>query len=368
MKKQYILSIAILSLMTTIGFSQITITKADLLSGSDTIRMSQAITTGIPDPTLTGANYVWDYTSLVPTVQFVDTFVSVGSTPFLYQFYFNNSALYPKYKASFAQKAPDFNLLTAVQLTQTYNYYQNINSGYSIVGFGSMVNGLPASIKYDTIDVVYRYPMNYNNVDSSISKYVVSLPGLGYYGQHQKRVNNIEGWGTLKTPYGTFSVLKVKSTLHITDSIYYNAYSFGVNFPRPVQYEYKWLTSGKKQPMLEIDAIGAAVTTVAYRDSIRAGVIQVGINEVENTNDLSVFPNPATENANLMYTVNQSGNVKLDLLDVYGKLVATFIDEKQTAGTYTRAINISEKNLAKGIYFARLTINGETGVKKIVVE
>jgi hypothetical protein len=331
MKNKYFYSTVVLVGIAFASFSQITITKTDMLSAADTIRMSQASTIGIPDPTLTGANYTWNYDSLKPTLQFVDTFVAVSATPFLYQLYFNNG-LSPKYKASFAQKAPNINAFSAITLTNTYNYFQNNASGYSIVGFGSTINGAPLSVKYDSVDVIYKYPVDYGNKDSVISKYVVQIPTIGYFGQRKKRVNEIEGWGTVQTPYGTFNALKVKSTLYVTDTIYYTALSFGLNLPLPKTYEYKWLAVGEKVPVLEIDA-GAtgAVTKVVYRDSMRAGVMHVGINETNNNNKFSIYPNPASDNMSLSYTVFKAGAVRLDLLDVYGRIVRTVIDERVQA-------------------------------------
>ena len=347
------------------GFSQITVTKSDFITKGDTIRMTQAAIAGVTDPKLTGANYTWDYTNLVPTIQYLDTFVDVANTPFIYQLYFNNGFIFPKNKATIAHKAADLNLLGQVTMTNTFNYYQNITSGYSMVGFGTTINGLPAPTKYDTIDVIYKYPIKYTNKDSSISSFVDSLPGVGYYGQHKKRVNHIEGWGTLQTPFGSFPVLKVKSTLYITDTIYYANFGFGVKFPRPVSYEYKWLGNGKRVPLLEIDAIGNNITNVFYQDSLRANVAHVGIKELMNSHNFKVYPNPASENAMISYSNSEAGSVRVDLLDVSGKLVRNLLDEKQASGEHTTSLNFKNLSIAKGVYFVRLMVSGGTTVQEM---
>ncbi|MCC6691047.1 MAG: T9SS type A sorting domain-containing protein [Bacteroidia bacterium] len=360
---------ALALLFTAYGFSQITVTGIDLLSKADTIRMTQASTVGIPDPKLTGTNYTWNYDSLKPVLQYVDTFVAVTSTPLLYQFYFNNGIMYPKYKASFAQKTSDLNVLSQIQLTNTYNYFQNNSNGYSIVGFGSTVNGAPVSVKYDSIDVIYKFPMNYGNSDSSVSNYLVNIPTLGAFGQHQKRVNKVEGWGSLTTPYGTFNTLKVKSTLNVTDTIYYSGLSFGTKIPLPVSYQYKWIANNEKVPVLEIDVNNIGVVTrVTYRDSMRAGVMHVGVNEIAADNNLRIFPNPATNAVFINYTAVQPGIVKLELLDVYGRVVETLINQKQQSGQYAQTVDIGKYNLAAGIYFARLVINQSVSVVKLKID
>lgn len=367
MGKRYFKVTILLLLIAFAGVSQITITTSDLLSKDDTIRMSNAAVAGIPDPALTGTNYTWDYSLLNPTIQYVDTFVKVTSTPFAYQLYFNNP-LSPKYKANFAQKTSDIKAFTVIQLTNIYNYFKNSVTEYSIVGFGATINGVPTSVKYDSIDVVYKFPMNYGNKDSTISKYMLSIPTIGSFGQRKKRVNHIEGWGTVKTPFGTFQALKIKSTLYITDTIYYTTLKFGTTFNLPTQYEYKWLAAGKRVPVLEIDATGSTVTRVAYRDSIRAGVPKVGIDELEQNADYLVYPNPANESISMNYTLDESCSVKLALLDICGRVIHTFTDDKASAGVYSHLLNVRELNLAKGIYFSRLMINGNSLVKKLIVQ
>lgn len=367
MGKRYFNVTIMLFLIALTGVSQITITSADLLSKDDTIRMSNANVSGIPDPALTGTNYTWDYSLLNPTIQYVDTFVKVTSTPFAYQLYFNNP-LSPKYKANFAQKSPDFNAFSQITLENSYNFFKNSSAEYSIVGFGSTINGVPMSVKYDSVDVVYKFPMNYGNKDSTISKYVVSIPGIGYFGQRKKRVNEVEGWGTVKTPYGTFPALKVKSTLYITDTIYYSTLSFGLSFPLPKQYEYKWLAAGKRVPVLEIDATGSANTRVAYRDSIRPGVPKVGINELTENSNFLVYPNPANESVTVSFILDEACSVRLDLVDVYGRSIQILINDKKQAGPHSYLFNVKEADIAKGIYFTRLTVNGVSLVNKLIVQ
>lgn len=356
------------ALITTTSFSQLTITKADLLSGADTLRMSQASPLNLPDPKLTGGGYTWNYDSLKPILQFVDTFVAVSSTPFLYQLYFNNP-LSPKYKASFAQKAPDINVLSQVQFSNTYNYFKNTTAEFSVVGFGSTINGTPLSIKYDSTDVIYKFPLNFGSEDSSISKYVISIPTLGYYGQRMKRVNKVEGWGTLRTPYGVFSVLKVKSTLYRTDTLFYSSLNIGATIPLPVQYEYKWLTTGKKLPVLQINVSNlGTITRVIYQDSMRAGVIHIGINQLASERKFEIFPNPTNDNISVRYTVNQLSAVKLDLVDVHGRLIGTLINQQQSTGTYSSVFNLNKLNIAKGIYFVKLNIADNLLIEKLIVQ
>ena len=83
--------------------------------------------------------------------------------------------------------------------------------------------------------MIYKYPVNYGNVDSSASGYSVELPNFLYYGVERNRVNEVDGWGTLITPSGTYNVLRLKSTIEEHDSIYLDTLGFGYGFDVPTQ-------------------------------------------------------------------------------------------------------------------------------------
>jgi gliding motility-associated-like protein len=115
--------------------------------------------------------------------------------------------------------------------------------------------------------------MNYGNVDSSNSGFAFPLPNIGFYAKKQFRKNTVDGWGTLKTPFGTFQTLRVKSEIDIVDSIHIDTLGFGFNIPRQKIYEFKWLANGKDIPILQIDATqgfggGLTIDRVNWQDSI----------------------------------------------------------------------------------------------------
>ena len=355
------------ALIAIASSAQITITKADMPVANDTFRISTATIIGIPDPTITGANYTWDYSTLMPTIQNKDTFFTVSATPFAYQFYFNNSFLYPNYKANVAHKGDNVNFFGQVTLTSVFNYYKSLTTQYTHLGFGANINGIPTSVKYDSVDVLYHFPLNYLNTDSGVFKYLVNIPTIGSYGQRTKRVNNVEGWGTVITPFGTFQCLKVRSTLYVTDTIYYTNFSQGFKFSH-TDYEYKWLVNGKKIPVLQINKAGSAITSVTYLDSLRSGVPQVGI--IENSvNEISfiAYPNPVSDQLNINYSLEKPASVKIELLNVVGQSISTFVDQKQTEGNYSYRFDTNAIN-GKGFYFLKTTVDGKCKLQKVVLQ
>jgi gliding motility-associated-like protein len=250
--------------------AQITITNADMPNLNDNILISVNTSLANFHPDSTGANFMWDYSKLIPDSQRHVQFVSAASTPYALPFslptYSNfgvrNYTPYP-FPWSIIGSAP----------TNVYDFYKKSNTAYTCTGEPLTEGTTAIPLPYAIADRVYAFPMNYLGKDSSNS--VFSLPnitGLGAYVKKQKRVNEVDGWGILKTPYGTFNALRVKTTLTITDSVYIDTVHFGFTVPRAIGYEYKWFSQGSKIPMLEIDAnaAGTGITIVRanWRDSL----------------------------------------------------------------------------------------------------
>ena len=345
-------------------FAQITVTTTDLPSSSSKIRLSTALTAGSIDYTLTGANYNWDFSTLVSVSQTIDTFVTVASTSLYY---------YPSFilSANQAEKQPNMNLLIFT-LSNTYNFYKNSSASYSEIGYGTQFSVIPVPIplKYDNPDVMYKFPLNYNNVDSCASNGNVSLPTLGYYGEKKTRHNLVDGWGSITTPYGTFNALRVKSVITVMDSLHLDTImTFPINITRNIT-EYKWIAKNLGYPLLTITETSTgglpATKTYVYMDSLRqfAGIQSNNINKAIN---LKISPNPAKDQINIEYNINASADVDISVFDLTGKKVKTLLKNKQDKGEYELPVSLQAEGFNKGIYFIKLTVNNNCTVKKLVV-
>ena len=86
----------------------------------------------------------------------------------------------------------------------------------------------------------------------------------------------------------------------------------------------------------------------------------------ELTSSLNAYPNPASNNATISYTLNKSGNVRIVVTDIMGREVMNMNQGSQVAGgTYT--VNMNTANLSNGTYFYTLSVNGERQTKKLVI-
>ena len=104
-----------------------------------------------------------------------------------------------------------------------------------------------------------------------------------------------------------------------------------------------------------------------YIDDINLDV-NVGLNETNfSPIDFSIFPNPATNQATISYTLPISQNIKLTLTDVLGKQISVIESGNKSAGSYS--IQLNENQLPqKGIYFVCLNNGVSTFTQKIVVQ
>ena len=334
--------------------AQVVLGPADMPSAGDTLRYATTAANAI-DLALTGADVLWDYSALTPTVLGADTAVAVTSTPFLYQFFFNNTILYPQWAANYGVKGQSFGF-QGVSLEDVYDYFKKDNSGFRNVGFGANVNGLPASVRRIPVDWVHRFPLEFGDQDTSFSAFNVSIPTLGYFGQTQTRINTVDGWGTLVLPGGTYEVLRVRSVLQRRDTLFVEQFGFGFGFNEPQTVEYKWLAPGMGAPVLLVTTIAGVPTTARFHHApgitTTADVLQA--DEVPQ-----LFPNPTNEAAFLRLPAGWDGIVRV--CDALGREV---IDPLVVRGGSVQRVALD--GLPEGPYLLRFSGAGEWHTRIVV--
>ncbi len=91
----------------------------------------------------------------------------------------------------------------------------------------------------------------------------------------------------------------------------------------------------------------------------------VGIQQEEAFDAFTLFPNPAKEKISIAFESPSTENLSVEIISPEGKIV--YRDSHQHfAGRYQNDINVS--NLAKGIYFLRLSSAESSATKKIIIE
>jgi len=82
------------------------------------------------------------------------------------------------------------------------------------------------------------------------------------------------------------------------------------------------------------------------------------------------FPNPAGDITSIRFTMPKDGTARLTIEDVAGRRIATLVDQVISAGqhevTWNRRMANGQK-AAAGVYFYRLTVNGQTSAPRRLV-
>jgi hypothetical protein len=77
------------------------------------------------------------------------------------------------------------------------------------------------------------------------------------------------------------------------------------------------------------------------------------------------YPNPFNPTTEIAFSLNNESKVNLSVFNAKGETVANLINAKMNKGAHTANFNAS--NLNSGVYFYKLTVDGQSMVKKMVL-
>ncbi|NQW29096.1 MAG: T9SS type A sorting domain-containing protein [Ignavibacteria bacterium] len=132
---------------------------------------------------------------------------------------------------------------------------------------------------------------------------------------------------------------------------------------------------GNSQYKAAIEALPDMILDASI-DFWTPNIVQVGmfnainpssVNEVThyNFNLNSVFPNPASAEAEITFTMDQPGNVVVELFNAMGSKVATVINRPMDAGMHGTVLDAT--NLSAGSYHVSLSVGGNRVTRSLVV-
>jgi hypothetical protein len=331
MKAYYILLLTLFLLLTSKNNAQITITDADMPSAGDIFIYDLSTDLLVEDFSLTGTNYSWDYSTSLSTGVDSLSIVSVGSTPFAYQFFFNNQFTQPDHYSDYAQKGQELDAFGQVSITDRFDYYGINSNSLEIKGFGANVNGIPASVKYDTIDQLYPFPMTHGMAThNSVGYYLASVPNIGTYGQWIRREVTVDGYGSLTTPNATYpNTIRVKTVLLQTDTVYVDQFMLGQTIDRPEETIYEWFTNTEKTPVMRVVVRNGQATEAKYLLEVTSGIEE---------EELSFSIRESSDG--LFELVNYNQPEAVIVFDINGKQVGSFSSDQ-----------IDLRNAPVGMYF-----------------
>jgi PKD repeat protein len=105
-----------------------------------------------------------------------------------------------------------------------------------------------------------------------------------------------------------------------------------------------------------------------YLDDINiSGTVTTGIEDVANSIDFNIFPNPIEENTVISFNLLEKQKIDIKVLDVLGREVSTVFNGPLNEGEHTYKIS-DNGTLSSGIYFVKVSLNDKSSFsKKLIV-
>jgi hypothetical protein len=357
---------ALITSMTLFLFSQISIEKTDFLLVNDTARISVTTDENI-DFSTTGVNSFWDYSNLIAESQQLlsPTPISMGSFAVQFQFGSMAPATYASdYYESFTELPfESIEGFLPVNFEDYYRFTKITDDSVSFPGYAFKVEGNDVPFRSDTIEIPYRFPMEFGDTYASRAYSKIDFNPFfdGIFIQYRQRSSIVDGHGTLITPYGTFDAIRVTHMIDEQDSIYVDLFGFAQWIPinQPRVFEYEWWAKNQKVPVLKIvttETMGdQTVTNITYKDEY----LGLDANLTEETMIFTIYPNPA-ENS-----IHITSNQKIHDIKVYSEMGAVLIEESNSNLNKT---SIDLNHLASGTYFIHLHSNHEHVIRKFIIQ
>ena len=313
------------------------------------------------DYSSTGANYTWDFSTLTPTSQRWQSNKPVTEAGQLSNLFFGSFAP-SAYRANYWNLATDLPLdqLTAsfpLSIDAISLFTKDATSSINSVGYEMVISGQGIGVKSDTIEHRYELPLEYGDTYSSRGYTDLDMNPIydAHWIQHRGRNSSVDGWGTVQTPWGTFTALRIHHIIHEVDSFYVSVNGNGtwIPVPVPVSHIYEWRSVDDKEAVMTIKtseiASNEVITAVEYRDDYN------GLGVENQSISVVTYPNPATNN--VQFSLN-SRATHLSLIDMKGQVVF----QKEMDG---KEGNVDITNFAAGSY--HLVLNTDDGVTSTVI-
>ncbi len=102
--------------------------------------------------------------------------------------------------------------------------------------------------------------------------------------------------------------------------------------------------------------------------SVEVTTFAVSTTHIRELKRVNVFPNPVTEQSVVEYELSKASSVQLELYDAMGRKVAVIENENnQSSGVHQYNLGRYTAQNPKGIYMLRITVDGQSTTKRLLV-
>lgn len=339
--------------------AQISYTSADYAVANDQVSYLSGNTNTTTNFVSTGANYQWDFSSIQPQGNVQASYGDPTTTG-----YKNIWCQFSGYSTNCdSQFASNFNMAKKLTdapvqaddhttLENVYAHYQKSNSDLSIKMLGVKITSfntdLSMTLDYQQPDLMYKFPMNYNDSYTEAFSYHGDLSPVGFNFKASsigQRTNIVDGYGDLKISDQSFyNVLRVKTVSEQVLTTVIN----GVSQDRTIiTTNYQWFSKDYKFPVLDVSTITTNGTIVPTE--IRYLKSSGTLSTISNSKQTSfIYPNPSK--GDFKTTIPKSDIKSIEVYNQNGQLVSTSLNlTGLNKGNYTVVVKTATQNLTQKV-------------------
>ena len=350
MKKTVLISAAFFGAVFTVN-AQITVTSANY-NAVTAAGMNQKVDTlpvaGIV-PGSAGASQTYNFSALNSHLTSVSTFTTVAA-----------GVLGSTYSVTSAD--------VCMKQDTMYFYFDSSSTKLDMWGVAGnlLQNGVNNAMVYSNPQTVITFPSTYNTAFTDVATYDNTFNyGALYQGYNMvdsvreketiTTTSKIDGWGTVTTPNATFNCLRQNIKKHSVDStwakVVIGTFHYWLNLSGDTSntQSYSYIsTNGGPIVDIEYYADSSKIYQVRWNTTL-----DIAVPQYEAENDITVFPNPVSDN--LIINNSSMENLNAIIYDLSGREVlnATISGQKKI---------ISVGTIENGIYLLR--VFNKTGLVK----
>ncbi|WP_313214456.1 T9SS type A sorting domain-containing protein [Soonwooa sp.] len=360
MKKIY--TVLLMALLQSSVVAQVTYTFADYANAGDQADYFLGNVSTSINFDLSGPNHQWNFSSIQNRSGKSVSYVDPNTTGY------KNLWCLSEGFVNDCDTEFNNNYSTAIQLieapytagpnTVLENVYAHFNKtstdfklkmiGVKGVSFGTTFNMV---LNYQQPDLMYKFPMNYNDAYTENFSYSGNVQPQGFNLQVSgvgTRSNTVDGFGDLTIADQAFSnVLRLKT---VSDQVLTTTQN-GINQQRNVKLiNYQWFSPNFKYPVLDVTAVetNAGISTTEIRYLENSSTLATSSTKVKTN---FIYPNPSQ--GNFKTNIPQNDIRSIEVYNQNGQLVS-------------KSLNLTHLN--KGNYVIKIKTSTETFTQKVIKE
>ena len=146
----------------------------------------------------------------------------------------------------------------------------------------------------------------------------------------------------------------------------YNEWVFYDLSAHPAFYQFTSESNVKFRFYFQEDPNGSGFGNRLYLDEINFSA-SVGINELSRAIDFGVYPNPTNAAFKIEFTLSDAAKINFSLTNIMGQVILDSPQKNYELGKHQIVVN-NNSELAAGIYFVNVELNGLKLTRKIIID